>query len=56
VDGFLIPVKDDNKMAEAIETLLGNGEKAGELSRNARKKAHKFDGSIVKTDWNEILN
>lgn len=56
VDGLLIPVNAENKMAEAIETLLGNVEKATEMSKIAREKAEKFDGSVVKADWNEILN
>ncbi|MFZ3273978.1 MAG: glycosyltransferase family 4 protein, partial [Lutibacter sp.] len=56
VDGLLIPVNDENKMAEAIEFLLSNAEKAAEMSINAREKANKFDGSVIKADWNEILN
>ena len=55
VDGLLIPVKDVNKMAEAIETLLSNAEKAGELSRNARKKAEQFDENTVKMQWHKLL-
>jgi len=56
VDGLLIPVKDEKKMAEAIVAILSNAEKAIEMSKNARKKVQKFDGSVVKADWNEILN
>jgi glycosyltransferase involved in cell wall biosynthesis len=55
VDGLLIPVKDENKMAEAIEMLLSNAEKAGELTRNARKKAEEFDENSVKTRWHKLL-
>lgn len=55
VDGLLIPVKDEYKMAEAIETLLSNAEKAGKLSRNAREKAEQFDENSVKTLWHKLL-
>lgn len=55
VEGLLIPVNAENKMAEAIEFLLCNSEKAGEMSKNAREKAEKFDGNSVKTQWNKLL-
>jgi len=55
VCGLLIPVNAEKKMAEAIEFLLCNVEKAGEMSKNARKKAEKFDGNIVKAQWNKLL-
>ena len=55
VDGLLIPVNDEKKMSEAIITLLSNPEKAMELSKNAREKAEKFDGDIVKTQWQKLL-
>ncbi|MBE0424323.1 MAG: glycosyltransferase family 4 protein [Lutibacter sp.] len=55
VDGLLIPVKDERKMAEAIETLLSNAEKAGKMSKNAREKAEKFDEVWVKTQWIKLL-
>lgn len=54
-DGLLIPLNNENKMAEAIEFLLSNPEKAGELSKNAREKAKKFDENSVKTQWNKLL-
>ena len=55
VDGLLIPAKDERKMAEAIETLLNNACNAGEMSKNAREKAEKFDENIVKTQWHKLL-
>lgn len=55
VDGLLIPLNDEKKMAEAIESLLNNSEKAGELSKNAREKAEKFDGNSLKTQWHKLL-
>ena len=55
VDGLLIPVNDENKMAEAIEFLLSNMEKAAEISKNAREKAEQFDENSVKTPWNKLL-
>jgi glycosyltransferase involved in cell wall biosynthesis len=55
VDGLLIPLNAENKMAEAIESLLNNSEKAGGMSKNAREKAEKFDGNSVKTQWHKLL-
>lgn len=55
VDGLLIPVNDENKMAEAIITLLNNPEKAVELAKNAREKVEKFDENLVKIQWNKLL-
>jgi glycosyltransferase involved in cell wall biosynthesis len=55
VDGLLIPVKDERKMAEAITTLVNNPEKAMELSVKAREKAEKFDENWVKTQWHKLL-
>ena len=55
VDGLLIPVKDERKMAEAIITLCNNPEKAIELSVNAREKAEKLDENWVKTQWQKLL-
>lgn len=55
VEGLLIPVNDEKKMAEVITTLLSCPEKARELSKNARKKAEKFDENMVKTQWNKLL-
>jgi len=55
VDGILIPVNDEKKMAEAIISLLDNGEMAAELSKNAREKVEKFDWNVVKVTWNKLL-
>ena len=56
VDGLLIPVNEEKKMAEAITTLLSNTDKAQELSKNAREKVEKFDWNMLKQKWQEILN
>lgn len=55
VDGLLTPVKDEKKMAKAIEMLLNNAEKAGEMSKNAREKAEQFDENTVKMQWHKLL-
>ncbi len=55
VNGLLIPVNDEKKMAEAIITLLGNQKMAAELSKNAREKVEKFDWNIVKVTWDKLL-
>ena len=55
VDGLLVPVNDEIKMAESIVSLLNNQEKAMELSVNAREKAEKFDWRTVKIEWENLL-
>ena len=55
VDGLLIPVNDEKKMAEAIVTLLNNTEKAAKMSKNAREKADKFDEQAVIIKWHKLL-
>jgi len=55
VNGLLIPVKDERKMAETIITLIKNPEKAMELSVNAREKAENFDENRVRTQWHKLL-
>ena len=55
VDGILIPVNEEKKMAEAIVTLLRDQKKAEELSKNAREKVEKFDWSVIKVNWDKLL-
>ncbi len=55
VDGLLIPVNDEKKMAEEIVTMLNNTEKAAEMAKKARAKAEKFDENTVKKQWRKIL-
>ncbi|HEY9170255.1 MAG TPA: glycosyltransferase family 4 protein [Lutibacter sp.] len=55
VDGLLTPINDENAMAEAIVKLLENQKKTEGLSKNAREKAEKFDGDMVKKQWTKLL-
>jgi glycosyltransferase involved in cell wall biosynthesis len=55
VDGLLIPMNEEKKMAEAIVTLLRDQKKAKELSKNAREKVETFDWNIVKVTWDKLL-
>lgn len=55
VVGLLVPINDEKKMAQAIVSLLDFPAKAIELSKNAHEKAEKFNWSVVKVDWEKLL-
>jgi len=40
--GFLVPQKDPEALAFSMEKILTDGEMAGEMSRNARKRFEKM--------------
>lgn len=56
VDGVLISSDSPIDMAGAVEDLLSNKEKAMSLAAAARLKVEKFDWSLVKNKWNELLS
>ena len=55
VDGVLVPINNEDEMANAIIKLIKNPTKAVELSLNARKKSESFDLEKVKEQWLTIL-
>ena len=49
VDGFLAPVGDVDKLAEAVCTIIGNPDLREQMSKNARKKVERrFSWNVVK--------
>ncbi len=56
VDALLVPPNDSEAMAEAVKRIFTEPGLAAKLSLNARKKAEKFDWSIVLPQWEELLN
>jgi glycosyltransferase involved in cell wall biosynthesis len=42
VDGFLVPIRDAEELANKIETIVTDRRLRGEMSRNARERAREF--------------
>jgi glycosyltransferase involved in cell wall biosynthesis len=54
-DGLLVAPGDARAMASAIRRILTEPGLAERLSRNARKKAERFDWSIILPEWERLL-
>lgn len=54
--GFLVDNGNPQAMANAVEVLLSNSELTQTMSISAREKAQKFDWSLVKEQWSQILS
>jgi glycosyltransferase involved in cell wall biosynthesis len=54
-DALLVPPDDADAMTTALRRILTEAELAGQLSRNARRKAETFDWGIVLPQWEELL-
>lgn len=54
-DALLVPPDDDQAMAAAVRRILTEPGLAGHLSENARRKAERFDWSIVLPHWEQLL-
>ena len=55
-DGILVPPQSPVKMAEAVERLLENKNKAMNIATFAREKVEGFDWEKVKGQWVEVLS
>lgn len=56
VNGFIVPVRNPNAMAEKIEFVLDNQEKAEELAIEARRLAVTHTNKVTFNKWNEFLS
>jgi L-malate glycosyltransferase len=54
-DALLVPPRNGEAMAEAVERVLHEPGLGARLSRNARAKAEQFDWDIVLPQWDELL-
>jgi glycosyltransferase involved in cell wall biosynthesis len=55
IDALLVPPNDPDAMANAVLRVLTESGLAEKLSINARRKAEKFDWSIVLPQWEEVF-
>ncbi len=55
VDALMVEKNDIEGMSDAVERIISDDTLANRLSKNARKKAQKFDWDIVKYLWQELL-
>ncbi len=54
-DGLLVPPGNAKAMAAAVRRILSEPGLAEKLSTNARKKAERFDWSLIMPQWEELL-
>jgi len=55
VEALLVPPRDPNAMAAAVERILRQPQLARSLSENGRKRVHEFAWDIVVPRWEELL-
>lgn len=55
VDGLLVPIMDENAMAEGINRLIEDREFAERLGQNARKISDKINGPAVIAQWRDYI-
>ena len=55
-NGLLTEKNNASEMAEAIESLIENPEKATEMTINAREMVSEFDMELAKIKWINLLN
>ncbi len=55
-NGLLVPVKDENKLAEAMIKVLKDSNLATQLGNNAKTRANDFDMAKIMGEYEEILN
>lgn len=54
-NGLLVPVKDEDAMAEGICRLIEDPALAGRLGRNARKIAERANGKAIFEQWRDYM-
>lgn len=55
-DALLVPQNDSDAMAKAVQRILTEPGLAEKLSRNARRKAEKFDWSVILPQWEQLVD
>ncbi|MDX1471841.1 MAG: glycosyltransferase family 4 protein [Flavobacteriaceae bacterium] len=55
-DGILVPEDDERTMASKIIELIDNPVEAKRICENAREKVELFDWSLIKEQWNKVLD
>jgi len=55
-DALLVPSEDARSMANAVRRIVAKPDLSCELSCNARRKAERFDWSIILPCWQELFS
>ena len=55
VNGLLVPIKDEEAMAEGIDRLIEDRELAERLGQNARKISEKINGVSIIAQWRRYI-
>lgn len=55
INGYLVPFKETEAMADRVISIMTNPELQRELSRNARESSKRFSESAVKELWQELF-
>lgn len=56
INGYLIPVDDEQELTEKIRTLLLNRSIAEKIGRNAKESANDFRPQTIYTQWEKYIN
>jgi glycosyltransferase involved in cell wall biosynthesis len=56
VEGIMTPVNNEDKMTEAIFSLILNPERAASISASARAKARSWDWNVIGPQWKALLD
>lgn len=53
VNGYLVPVRDPEAMAQAMERVLSDAEHAGQLGMEASKIGEKANSEVIYRQWKD---
>ncbi|WP_418511283.1 glycosyltransferase family 4 protein [Corallibacter sp.] len=55
VNGFLIPVDDDNALEDILKLLIENPEKRFDIGEKARKSTSSFEVDYITNEWKKLI-
>ena len=55
LNGYLIPLNNNNLFSDTIKEVFNNHEKRQEISRNSKIKMKKLDIELISKKWQELL-
>lgn len=55
-NGLLVPCDDENVLAQALDKMLSNPQRAMQMGENSRQAAQQFRPEIILKQWEKLLN